>query len=71
MWAKNYKKVVTYNTEMLHSNQSAIFSIQNKQKGFAWAMKVNKFSLFHTTLIATEAEEQTSEKATDSQKGNW
>lgn len=29
-------------------------------------MKVNKFSLFHTTLIAIEAEEQTSEKAADS-----
>lgn len=56
---------------MLHSNQSAIFSIQNKQKDFARAMKVNKFSLFHTTLIATEVEEQTSEKATDTQKGNW
>lgn len=55
---------------MLHSNQSAIFSIQNKQKDFARAMKVNKFSQFHTTLTATE-EEQKSEKATDTQKGNW
>lgn len=59
MCAKNYKKAVTYNTKMLHSNQSAIFSIQNKQKGFAWAMEVSKFRLFHAKLIATEAEEET------------
>lgn len=65
------RKQFTYYTELLHSNQSAIFSIQNKQKDFARAMKVNKFSLFDTTLIATEVEEQTSEKANDSQKGSW
>lgn len=40
------------------------------QKGFAWAMKVSKFSLLYTTVIATEPVEQTSEKATNNEEAS-
>lgn len=59
-WAKIYRKAVTYNTELARH-------LQHPQKGFAWVIKVSKFSLLYTTIIATEAVEKTSEKATDNE----
>lgn len=66
-WAKIYRKAVPYNTELARHLQHP----PKKQKGFAWAMKVSKFSLLYRTIIATEAVEQTSEKATDDENANW